>query len=266
WAASSSIAPSIAGDSTARRRSRRRRAFATHSPRCSWPTPGRPRWWTETAISGRSRFPRSAACSAATTRHDPRRTARPLGLGREPYRRDRLPRRRASRAHRHRPRRRAGHRVRRRDDHDDRPGDRDRAHRRGRARLLHPARDAAALQHAAPRGRDRIDRLRDRGRRRARAPAARAHALDTPRVTLLGDVARWFADPANWQGPHGILVRVLENIELSGLAVVVAVAIAMPVALYLGHVGRGGFIAINVANIGRALPSLALLAFGLILA
>jgi len=85
-------------------------------------------------------------------------------------------------------------------------------------------------------------------------------------VTLLGDVARWFADPANWQGPHGIPVRVLEHVELSGLAVVVAVAIAMPVALYLGHVGRGGFIAINVANIGRALPSLALLAFGLIIA
>ncbi|TME60384.1 MAG: ABC transporter permease [Chloroflexi bacterium] len=85
-------------------------------------------------------------------------------------------------------------------------------------------------------------------------------------MTLLGDVARWFADPANWQGPHGIPVRVLEHIELSGLAVAVAVAIAMPVALYLGHVGRGGFIAINVANIGRALPSLALLAFGLIIA
>ena len=85
-------------------------------------------------------------------------------------------------------------------------------------------------------------------------------------LTLFGDVARWFADPANWQGPHGIPVRVLEHIELSGLAVAVAVAIAMPVALYLGHVGRGGFIAINVANIGRALPSLALLAFGLIIA
>ena len=85
-------------------------------------------------------------------------------------------------------------------------------------------------------------------------------------MTLLGDVARWFADPANWQGPHGIPVRMLEHIELSGLAVAVAVAIAMPVALYLGHVGRGGFIAINVANIGRALPSLALLAFGLIIA
>ena len=82
-------------------------------------------------------------------------------------------------------------------------------------------------------------------------------------MSLVGDVARWFADPANWQGSHGIPVRVLEHLELSGLAVAVGILIAAPIALYLGHVRRGGFIAINVANIGRALPSLALLAFAL---
>jgi osmoprotectant transport system permease protein len=64
-------------------------------------------------------------------------------------------------------------------------------------------------------------------------------------MTVLGDVARWFADPAHWQGSHGIPVRILEHLELSGLAVALA---------------------INVANIGRALPSLALLAFGLVIA
>jgi len=85
-------------------------------------------------------------------------------------------------------------------------------------------------------------------------------------MTLLGEVARWFADPAHWQGSHGIPVRVLEHLELSGLAVAVALVVAAPIALYLGHTGRGGFIAINVANIGRALPSLALLAFGLVIA
>jgi osmoprotectant transport system permease protein len=85
-------------------------------------------------------------------------------------------------------------------------------------------------------------------------------------MSLLGDVARWFADPEHWQGPHGIPVRILEHLELSGLAVAVALLIAAPIALYLGHTGRGGFIAINVANIGRALPSLALLAFGLVIA
>jgi osmoprotectant transport system permease protein len=85
-------------------------------------------------------------------------------------------------------------------------------------------------------------------------------------MTALGDLFRWLTDPANWQGSHGIPVRVLEHIELSGLSVLVALVIAMPVALYLGHTGRGGFIAINVANVGRALPSLALLAFGLVIA
>ena len=79
----------------------------------------------------------------------------------------------------------------------------------------------------------------------------------------IADVARWLADPEHWQGSHGIPVRVLEHIELSGLAVAIAAVIALPIALYLGHTGRGGFVAINVANIGRALPSLALLAFAL---
>jgi osmoprotectant transport system permease protein len=85
-------------------------------------------------------------------------------------------------------------------------------------------------------------------------------------MTLLADLARWLTDPANWQGSSGIPVRVLEHIQLSGLSVLVALAVAMPIALYLGHTGRAGFIAINVANIGRALPSLALLAFGLVIA
>jgi osmoprotectant transport system permease protein len=85
-------------------------------------------------------------------------------------------------------------------------------------------------------------------------------------MTIFGDVARWFADPAHWQGSHGIPVRVLEHLELSGLAVAIAILIAVPIALYLGHVGRGGFVAINVANIGRALPSLALIGLGLAIA
>lgn len=85
-------------------------------------------------------------------------------------------------------------------------------------------------------------------------------------MTLLGEVARWFADPAHWEGPHGVPVRILEHIELSGLAIAIAVLIAAPIGLYLGHTGRGGFVAVNVANIGRALPSFALLGIGLLVA
>lgn len=82
-------------------------------------------------------------------------------------------------------------------------------------------------------------------------------------MTLLLDAFRWLADPAHYQGDDAVQSRILEHVELSGLAVLVACAVALPIGLYLGHTGRLGFIAVNVANVGRALPSLALLALAL---
>ena len=82
-------------------------------------------------------------------------------------------------------------------------------------------------------------------------------------MTLLGDVVRWFADPAHYQGSDAVQTRILEHLEVSGLAVLVGVLIALPVGLYLGHTGRFGFVAVNVANIGRAIPSLAAIALAI---
>jgi osmoprotectant transport system permease protein len=82
-------------------------------------------------------------------------------------------------------------------------------------------------------------------------------------VSVLAAVAEWFADPAHWQGSDGVPTRVLEHLQLSGLSVGVAAAFALPLGMYLGHTGRGAFVAINVANVGRAMPSLAVLAFAL---
>ena len=82
-------------------------------------------------------------------------------------------------------------------------------------------------------------------------------------MTLLADTVRWFTDPAHWQGSDAISTRILEHLELSALAVLIGCAIALPIGLYLGHTGRFGFVAVNVANVGRALPSLALLALAL---
>jgi osmoprotectant transport system permease protein len=82
-------------------------------------------------------------------------------------------------------------------------------------------------------------------------------------VSLLLDSLRWFLDTAHYQGSDAVQVRIFEHLELSGLAVLVAAAIALPIALYSGHTGRFGFLAINVTNIGREVPSLALLAFAL---
>lgn len=83
-------------------------------------------------------------------------------------------------------------------------------------------------------------------------------------MDFLASVAAWFADPAHWSGDDGVPTRVWEHVQLSGVAVGIAAAIALPLGFYLGHTGRGGFVAINVANIGRALPSLALIALGLV--
>lgn len=83
-------------------------------------------------------------------------------------------------------------------------------------------------------------------------------------MSFLASVLEWFADPAHWRGDDGIPTRLWEHVQLSGLAVGIAAAIALPLGLYLGHTGRGAFAAINIANMGRALPSLALIALGLV--
>jgi osmoprotectant transport system permease protein len=57
--------------------------------------------------------------------------------------------------------------------------------------------------------------------------------------------------------------KVVEHLELSFAALGVAILIAVPLGIWLGHIHRGSFLAINVANIGRALPSLAVIAINL---
>jgi osmoprotectant transport system permease protein len=53
----------------------------------------------------------------------------------------------------------------------------------------------------------------------------------------------------------------LEHLRLSLVAIAIACAIAIPLGLWLGHTGRGAFLAISLSNVGRAVPSLALIAF-----
>ena len=60
-----------------------------------------------------------------------------------------------------------------------------------------------------------------------------------------------------------ILEKTWDHLLLSGAALAVALVVALPLGIWLGHLHRGSFLAINVANIGRALPSLALIAIGI---
>lgn len=79
-------------------------------------------------------------------------------------------------------------------------------------------------------------------------------------MSLIGAVIAWFADPVHWSGANGVPARLGQHVGISLLSVGIAAAIALPVGLYIGHTRRGQAIAINVANIGRAIPSLAAIA------
>jgi osmoprotectant transport system permease protein len=77
--------------------------------------------------------------------------------------------------------------------------------------------------------------------------------------SFIGEVAAWFADPATWTGPDGLLQRLFEHVWISAVSLAIAIAIALPVGLWVGHTGRGVRTVSSVAGIGRAVPSLGLL-------
>jgi osmoprotectant transport system permease protein len=57
--------------------------------------------------------------------------------------------------------------------------------------------------------------------------------------------------------------KTLAHLELSFASVGVALVVAVPLGAWLGHLHRWSFFAINTSNIGRALPSLAVISIGI---
>ncbi|QWF82287.1 ABC transporter permease [Amycolatopsis sp. CA-230715] len=71
----------------------------------------------------------------------------------------------------------------------------------------------------------------------------------------------YFTDSAHWQGEEGIPNRLLQHLGYTGLALVIALVIAVPLGLYVGHTGRGGVVLVGASNTIRALPTLGLITF-----
>ena len=92
------------------------------------------------------------------------------------------------------------------------------------------------------------------------APAAWALGLNGSHANIVSDVAHWFMAPAQWQTGSGLLHHIGQHLYYMSVSTVVAALIALPIGIGLGHWGRGGLLAINISNIGRAVPS-----FGLII-
>jgi osmoprotectant transport system permease protein len=78
-------------------------------------------------------------------------------------------------------------------------------------------------------------------------------------VSILAKVIAWFGDPAHWQGTDGIPTRLVEHLQLSAESVALGALIALPIGIGLGHLGILGNLAIGVSNVGRAVPSFAIL-------
>ncbi|RZB13576.1 ABC transporter permease, partial [Streptomyces sp. F001] len=78
-------------------------------------------------------------------------------------------------------------------------------------------------------------------------------------MSTLADTWAWLTDPAHWSGAEGVWHRLLQHLVLTVVCLVVSCLIALPVALVLGHLGKGGALAVNISNVGRAVPTFAVL-------
>lgn len=64
----------------------------------------------------------------------------------------------------------------------------------------------------------------------------------------------------SWWGPNGLVNLTWAHLKLSIVATAIAVVLAVPTAVYLGHIKRGGVVAVSIVNVGRAIPTFAVIA------
>jgi osmoprotectant transport system permease protein len=78
-------------------------------------------------------------------------------------------------------------------------------------------------------------------------------------VNTVSGAWTWLTTGAHWSGPSGIPHRLGEHLFLTVVCMLISCAIALPIALVLGHLGKGGALAVNISNVGRAVPTFAVL-------
>jgi osmoprotectant transport system permease protein len=78
---------------------------------------------------------------------------------------------------------------------------------------------------------------------------------------MIGDVFDWLTDPAHWESTSfdtGIWSQLGSHVWFTLIALVIALAIALPLGLWIGHTGRATWL-VSVANAVRALPTVGVL-------
>lgn len=78
-------------------------------------------------------------------------------------------------------------------------------------------------------------------------------------------VANTFVDALRFMPSHFslLLEKAAQTAELAFAALAIAVVIALPLGLWLGHRHRGLFVALGVSTLGRSLPSVVLIGLGI---
>jgi len=72
-------------------------------------------------------------------------------------------------------------------------------------------------------------------------------------------IIAWFTDSENWSGSSGVPARLVEHLAICAWAMGMALVIAIPLGIWLGHINRFGILVTSIANLGRAIPTFALL-------
>lgn len=79
-------------------------------------------------------------------------------------------------------------------------------------------------------------------------------------MSVIGDAIEFLTTSANWTGDRGILSRTWAHVWISLVAVAISCVLAIPLAVWLAHKRRLPTLSVAMVNLGRALPSFAIIA------
>lgn len=78
-------------------------------------------------------------------------------------------------------------------------------------------------------------------------------------MSLPGDTINWLTDGANWSGANGVIALTVDHLRVTGLSLLIAGAVSLPLGVGIGHRRKGGRAITVIGNAGRAIPPLALI-------
>lgn len=76
---------------------------------------------------------------------------------------------------------------------------------------------------------------------------------------MIAEMLSYLGTSSHWVGEGGIAARLGEHLWYSLLSVLLALVVAFPVGLFIGHTGRGKIVLVSLSNTLRALPSLGIM-------